>query len=72
MKNKDLKIYKNMGPFKQHLQDFLHYPLSNAGQSLKTPNNRMNYGFKAFRVFQKFNDDALKENAKAKRQIRKH
>lgn len=47
------------------LQDFLHYPLSKAGQSMKTPNSRMNYGFKADRASQKLVVNAFKENAKA-------
>lgn len=47
MKNKELKIFKTMRPLKQLLQDFLHYPLFKAEQSMKTPNSRINYEFKA-------------------------
>lgn len=66
MENIELKIFKNMGPPKK-TQDFLHYPLSKAGQSMKTPNGRMNYGFEADRVSQKLVVNAFKENAKANR-----
>lgn len=53
-----------MGHFKQLLQDFPYYSLSKAGQSITTPDNRMKYGFKAYRLCQEFN--VLKESARSR------